>query len=330
MNNDNINSATFYLSHGATALKYGLDILGFKAGDELLLPDYICQSIHHALDANKIRWKYYHVDKQFKPDWESCEAGINKNTKGIMMLHYFGIPQDIEKFTHFCNDHKLALIEDNAHGFSSEYIPGKPLGNFGDISICSPWKTLSLDSGAILQVKNPQTHDNFERVTAAIKQLKRYPGNKFKLIKKPIGKLLKKLKKQPKTMPEYWQIEKQEESTIPFMRLDHATEQFLQQIDKNAHRQYQHNNYQIWKNYADKLGLKPVFSTIEAHFTPMLYACYAKDKQHAKQLFIDAWEQDVDLRSWPNLPADLRENQRAANSKRHCLMCFYFNPHRPT
>ena len=42
---------------------------------------------------------------------------IDSNIKAIMMVHYFGQPQDIKKFQTLCNKHKILLIEDNAHGF---------------------------------------------------------------------------------------------------------------------------------------------------------------------------------------------------------------------
>src|SRR5207253_7011257 len=70
----------------------------------------------------------------------------------IMMVHYFGIPQDINRFIEFAAHNKLFLIEDNSHGYGSSY-DNKPLGTFGDIGISSPRKSLPILNGGMLYLK---------------------------------------------------------------------------------------------------------------------------------------------------------------------------------
>ena len=57
---------------------------------------------------------------------------IDVDDVAILMVHYFGRPQNIEKFTYFCQHHSILLLEDNAHGYGGKY-KNNYLGTFGDI-----------------------------------------------------------------------------------------------------------------------------------------------------------------------------------------------------
>ena len=69
------------------------------------------------------------------------------------MVHYFGQPQNIEKFTDFCRQYSLLLLEDNAHGHGGKYQDNY-LGTFGKIGFSSPRKNLNLNYGGILFTDN--------------------------------------------------------------------------------------------------------------------------------------------------------------------------------
>jgi len=128
----NIVIDNFYFSHGRTALKYGLMHLGLKVNDTILIPEYICDVVLHPLRQLGIKYRFYPLDSLLHPIWEVLENLIDKNTKAIMMVHYFGQPQDISAYISFCDKNKLLLIEDNAHGFGGMYN-GQLLGTFGDL-----------------------------------------------------------------------------------------------------------------------------------------------------------------------------------------------------
>ena len=146
-------SKTIYFSRARTALNYGLQSLDIDDQDIILVPDFICDTIFQPINQNSLRFLTYKLTDDLSPIWSKLDSLVTNNTKAIVMVHYFGQPQDINKFLNFCKKHNLYLIEDNAHGHSGIF-EGKELGTFGDIGTFSffPGKNLGAfgDGGAII------------------------------------------------------------------------------------------------------------------------------------------------------------------------------------
>jgi len=145
-----------YFAHARTALKYGMMTVGLKRGDRILVPDYICQALLHPIKALGLEVVYYPIDDVFEPQWDDLELMVcDLDCRAIVMVHYFGQPQDIDRYKNFCTAHDLLLIEDNAHGFGGT-VQGKALGTFGDLGISSPRKILHTTSGGILFINGEE------------------------------------------------------------------------------------------------------------------------------------------------------------------------------
>ena len=124
-----------------------------------------------------------------KPLWSSLDTKVNSRTRAILMVHYFGQPQDIDKFLNFSKKHQLFLVEDNAHGHGGSF-KGKELGTFGHIGISCPRKFLDIEDGGLLYLNSsfekdslpnlnyqePETNKNLIR-----KYLNEFPVIKHKL-----------------------------------------------------------------------------------------------------------------------------------------------------
>jgi len=67
---------------------------------------------------------------------ESMNRKFNNNVKGIIAIHHFGQPEDLEALRDFANENCLFLIEDFAQSFGDK-IGARMIGDFGDISIKS-------------------------------------------------------------------------------------------------------------------------------------------------------------------------------------------------
>lgn len=138
-----------FLYSGRQALMYGLRFLKIKAGDRLLMPAYICRELPQIIQRLKINIDYYQITKDLKPNFTDLEKRIQPQTKAILIVHYFGFAQPIEKFKALCQKYQVKLIEDCAHSFGSQY-QGQLLGNFGDIAFFSLKKVFALPDGALL------------------------------------------------------------------------------------------------------------------------------------------------------------------------------------
>ena len=142
-----------YFSHGRTALKFGLKYLDLKPGDSILIPNYICDVVLHPIEEMKIQPYFYDIMDNMEPDWDKLNKTIDKKVKAILIVHYFGHAQNIERIIKFCVQNNLMLIEDNAHGHGGNYN-GKLLGTFGDIGFSSLTKIYPINFGGSLFLKN--------------------------------------------------------------------------------------------------------------------------------------------------------------------------------
>jgi perosamine synthetase len=152
----NAPTARFY-SYGRVALLHGLQLLRIRSGDNVLIPSFICPSVLAPFNALGIGVRYYEVNDNLQPKLDTAAQALDSGTKAFLGVHYFGFPHDVKAAREFCNDNGLYYIEDNAHGFLS--VSGsRPLGTYGDVSIFSQRKTVSLPHGGALVVNNSDLH----------------------------------------------------------------------------------------------------------------------------------------------------------------------------
>ena len=86
-------------------------------------------------------------------DFTDLERRITRNTRAVLLTHYFGFPQPAARLRSLCDRRGLFLIEDCAHALYSKGAHGY-LGAHGDASIFSLRKTLPLPNGGALVVHN--------------------------------------------------------------------------------------------------------------------------------------------------------------------------------
>lgn len=140
------------------ALHLGLDALGLKEGDEVILP-----TMTFAACAEVVQYfKALPVLVDSLPDTlhmdpEDVERKITPKTRAIMAVHYGGLPCDLEELTYLAKQNNLALIEDAAHALPAFY-KGKKIGTWGDITCFSFYatKTLTTGEGGMATTENPQ------------------------------------------------------------------------------------------------------------------------------------------------------------------------------
>jgi perosamine synthetase len=136
------------------AIYHGLRALRLSPGDVVLLPSYLCAAAIEPVIVFGASVEFYRINLNCRPDFADLERRINRRTKAVLAVHYFGFPCDIAKFRELCDGHKLSLIEDCAHVLRGD-IEGKPIGSFGDISVFSWRKFLPMLDGGELVLNVP-------------------------------------------------------------------------------------------------------------------------------------------------------------------------------
>jgi hypothetical protein len=140
-----------FFAQGRTALYHGLLKLKIKKKNKILIPNYICKSLLTPIINLNINYSFYNIDDNFKFDLSEIKKKALVDDY-LLIVHYFGQPQNINLILNFCKKINIKLIEDNAHGYSGKFR-GKLLGTFGEIGFSSPRKILNTDTGGALFYK---------------------------------------------------------------------------------------------------------------------------------------------------------------------------------
>ncbi len=114
------------------------------------VPAYCCKSVLSPFERLGIEVIFYDVSKNFEPvlDKTKFEQGDI-----FLLIHYFGLPQDVIFFNKICKEYGMALAEDCAHTLPD---PGAkyPMGSTGTFSIYSLRKQLPVPDGGVLIVND--------------------------------------------------------------------------------------------------------------------------------------------------------------------------------
>ena len=71
------------------------------------------------------------------------------SVRAMIVVHYFGLPQPMTAIRRFCDEHRIALIEDCAHALFGQ-TDDQPIGSTGDYAIASLAKFLPTTDGGCL------------------------------------------------------------------------------------------------------------------------------------------------------------------------------------
>jgi perosamine synthetase len=308
-------------SHSRVALKYGLKSFNLSCNDSILVPDFVCDVVLQPLRDLNISYIFYSLNDNLTPDWKSVTNQLTINTKAILMIHYFGYPQNIEDFQKFCKINNLLLIEDNAHGFGGT-LNGRNLGTFGDIGFNSPRKTLNLISGGQLLLKNNQ----YDEINKTLESLPRLKVFKIKsLFNRALNynyflktQLRFLLKKQPK----YWNPLAFNESKVLDCRIDIFSEKKLESINFDKIYKKRRSLYLIWEKFAIKKGAIPVFDHLHDGIIPLVFAAYVSSETERLGWFNWGWKNRYNVHSWPSLPELVIQEKKPGFVQWEKMICF--------
>jgi perosamine synthetase len=137
------------LTSGTAAMALALRHARIGASDEVLLPAFLCRSmVEPVLELGAIP-VYYKIHPDTSVDVRDITAKRGSRTRAVVVVHYFGFPQDMVPLRTLCDRFGLTLVEDCAHAFFGE-IAGRPVGWYGDYAIASVRKFFPVSDGGYL------------------------------------------------------------------------------------------------------------------------------------------------------------------------------------
>ncbi|PUA35813.1 aminotransferase DegT [Paenibacillus elgii] len=148
-------------SNGTTALHLALLAHGAGPGDEIIVP-----TLTFVATANAVTYcgaKPVFVDSEpetWNIDPKRIEERITPRTKGIVAVHLYGHPADMDPIRQLAQQYGLFVIEDAAEALGAEY-KGKRTGGLGDSAIFSLFgnKIITTGEGGVLTTNDDALAD---------------------------------------------------------------------------------------------------------------------------------------------------------------------------
>jgi dTDP-4-amino-4,6-dideoxygalactose transaminase len=156
-----------------TSCTHGLELavaaLGVGAGDEVIVPSFTLSSTANCVFLRGATPVIADIEREtYGIDPEDTKRLITTKTKGIIVVHYAGMPCKIEAILALARKSNLWVVEDAAHAIGATY-KGKPLGTFGDAGAFSfhGTKNVCCGEGGITVTNNKQLAEKMDIFRAA-------------------------------------------------------------------------------------------------------------------------------------------------------------------
>jgi dTDP-4-amino-4,6-dideoxygalactose transaminase len=143
------------------ALEMAALLLRIEPGDEVIVPSFTFVSTVNAFVMRGARPVFIDIRSDtLNLDESQLASLITPRTKAVVPVHYAGVGCEMDAILATCASHRIAVVEDNAHGLFGRY-KGKPLGTFGCLAaqsfhetknvICGEGGALVINDGALLE-----------------------------------------------------------------------------------------------------------------------------------------------------------------------------------
>src|SRR5262249_13527439 len=145
-------------ANGTTALHLALATLGIGEGDEVVIPTFTMIATPNAVrytgatpalvDAERETWNL---------DVGRLEAAISPRTRGIVLVHTYGHPVDMDPLLELCERRGLWVVEDAAEAHGARY-KGRPTGSLGRAASFSFYanKIVTTGEGGMVTTNDPE------------------------------------------------------------------------------------------------------------------------------------------------------------------------------
>jgi len=144
-----------------------MELLEIGPGDEVVVPTVHFVGAGNAVKACGADLVFCDVDRRtLNPRLDQIESCLTERTKAILLLHYGGVPADIEAICELARSRGVAVIEDSACSISST-VGTKRCGTFGDIATWSfdAMKILVTGDGGMVYIRDPELARRAEGLT---------------------------------------------------------------------------------------------------------------------------------------------------------------------
>lgn len=142
-----------------------MHIFDIHEGDEVIMPTISFVGAGNAVCACGAKLVLCDVDRRtLNVRASDIEKKITDKTKAIMLIHYGGVPCEMDEIKELADKHHLYLLEDSACSVYSTY-KGTACGTIGDMGMWSfdAMKILVCGDGGMIYLKDPERKKQAEK-----------------------------------------------------------------------------------------------------------------------------------------------------------------------
>jgi len=292
-----------YHSFGRDVLYNVLEKIQIKKNDLILLPEIICDVLLPTFYKFSENIKYYKVDRKLNPlnIFELDQAKV------ILLINYFGFPQDIVQLCSFCTENGITLIEDNAHGLYSKDVNGNYLGTRADFGIFSYRKTFFLPDGALLYSKDFLFNSDKSNQFSKSVKIKFYIKLLIINFSKKINFNLLVYLRLVISKFRFWASSNDSNFEYHFEKINKPTEYsfvFFQNVNESFEYLRRRNLFIEFEKKLKAFNIEPVFDCLPDNVCPYGYPFYVDDVQELNKIIKLANKCGFECVYWPQLPKE--------------------------
>jgi dTDP-4-amino-4,6-dideoxygalactose transaminase len=132
---------------GTAALELAAILADLKPGDEVVMPSFTFSSTANAVVLRGATPVFVDVrEDTLNIDAALIAPALTERTRAIVVVHYAGVPCDMDPILALARDRGLIVIEDAAQALHATYR-GRPAGALGDMAAFSFHETKNVQSG---------------------------------------------------------------------------------------------------------------------------------------------------------------------------------------
>lgn len=135
------------VNSGTSGQHLGLLASGIGPGDEVIVPSFTFAATANSVALTGATPVFCDIDPEtYCLDVAEVEKAITPRTKGVMPVHLFGHPADMNGLTELATSKGVCIFEDAAQAHGA-MVAGQNVGTFGDFAMFSLYPTKNMTSG---------------------------------------------------------------------------------------------------------------------------------------------------------------------------------------
>ncbi|WP_445398914.1 DegT/DnrJ/EryC1/StrS aminotransferase family protein [Streptomyces sp. LE64] len=155
------------VTSGTVALEIAIRLLDLRAGDEVIATPQTYKASVQPLLNYPVKVRFCDVEPgSLNLDPQHFESLITSRTRAVILVHYGGLPCDMDAVTAIARRHGITVIEDCAHALGSEYRGRKPgaLADIGCFSFHSSKNITTLGEGGMITLFDGALAERVDRI----------------------------------------------------------------------------------------------------------------------------------------------------------------------